>query len=975
VDVKKWHKVINAASSSSSSNNNSTSGYGPNQISSVAWSHNSTEYNAKPLLLGTTKGGLYHATLPSVSNTNSATVNSNGGASSGSASDSADIVSVANLTGTTGGAVDSLYYTSTSTTATVLCTTTTNSTTAFHSFTYNTNLTGLPVSQDKIQSLVLPGVLPRTASSTPSSPSTCLRVHENSFCCLTSTGLFHGTLSLATSTDPSIITATNLIPYADMNLSPTAIPIDVAYTKYHIMLLKDDGSVTILSRIDYRTIQTLVVNAPAVNAVNIPAVNISAVNAPPLSMPSFIIDVRRPSAAWLRLETPSGSTLYHISSPHEDRDVWSLMLNKLLSNSNRTLTTDVKKTEREFDYILSITTGKARYVVMLLRSNYHISIGDYVNAAKWSSKLPRQIQSVSESVLNFVKPTIIDYKPTIHRNDNNDNNDNNNNNNNNDDKEASKAVHALIEFLNDALSRIDKNGVRAAMIGAWLTELMMSARNSATSSSSIIGTFLAQNARYFDAPTTLRILAAHDAAPHEICAAAAASGDVGPAAKAALEVKSRSVAGARKGGAIAALKILQNADLKKFEGVYIRNARQLFGRAGPEAAEAFLNRYSDGLDPQKVLPALVYVYRSICAKKLPKASKQVSANPLAETENNDEDESESDADSDADDDTSEQHAGILKYLEGVIKFGCQSIAIHNFLVTVYIGMEDDLPLFRYLSNITAKNCYIDRSFALRCILKSRRHHRSAVKLYMGMGMQKEAVSLALKVDPVLARELAKGAHGTEKKRLWLMIAKSAATGTGDAVARVIAELRESNNSLSIEDVLPFLPDFATIDEFKDEICSALQGYSDTVAKYKEELAEADLVCEGLEEEIGWLEKQEVKVGEEDRCAISGKSLEGDVYAFRSGFVVRVEEMRRVVWEVLDEKQRERVEWLEAELKSAEVDRWDGGNGGGDGEEGEAKRERVLELRKELDGLIAAECPCTGDLMIESVGVPLSGWDE
>jgi hypothetical protein len=73
-------------------------------------------------------------------------------------------------------------------------------------------------------------------------------------------------------------------------------------------------------------------------------------------------------------------------------------------------------------------------------------------------------------------------------------------------------------------------------------------------------------------------------------------------------------------------------------------------------------------------------------------------------------------------------------------------------------------------------------------------------------------------------------------------------------------------------------------------------------------------------------------------------------------------MRKLVWEVLNEEQRERVEWLEKELR-------------GEGEEEMLDGEKMAELTKELDGLIAAECPCTGDLMIESVGVPLEGWDD
>ena len=45
---------------------------------------------------------------------------------------------------------------------------------------------------------------------------------------------------------------------------------------------------------------------------------------------------------------------------------------------------------------------------------------------------------------------------------------------------------------------------------------------------------------------------------------------------------------------------------------------------------------------------------------------------------------------------------------------------------------------------------------------------------MGFGMRQQAVELALKVDPSLASELAQDSV-EERKQLWLMIAKNAAS--------------------------------------------------------------------------------------------------------------------------------------------------------------------------------------------------------
>ena len=61
---------------------------------------------------------------------------------------------------------------------------------------------------------------------------------------------------------------------------------------------------------------------------------------------------------------------------------------------------------------------------------------------------------------------------------------------------------------------------------------------------------------------------------------------------------------------------------------------------------------------------------------------------------------------------------------------------------------------------------LDKGYALRTIMRSGRHFRSAVKLYMGFGMRQQAVELALKVDPALARELARQSDDKdETKRL------------------------------------------------------------------------------------------------------------------------------------------------------------------------------------------------------------------
>lgn len=333
----------------------------------------------------------------------------------------------------------------------------------------------------------------------------------------------------------------------------------------------------------------------------------------------------------------------------------------------------------------------------------------------------------------------------------------------------------------------------------------------------------------------------------------------------------------------------------------------------------------------------------------------------------------------------------MKYLEGVIKQGCRSGAVFRYLLSLYTEMEDEEPLYEFLSmhvpgtatvvDATKKamlardrsrqggtddtsSTPLDMSYALRAVLGTGRHFRSAIKLYMGFGMRPQAVELALKVDPSLARQLAQGSvELDERKRLWLMIAKTAASdgtrGGKDVVSRVVSVLKDCGpDVLSIEDVLPFLPDFAQIDQIKDEICEALTSYSSKIEGYLREMNECDQVCGSVREEIARLRMHHMRVKTDARCAFTNKlvlSAGEPFYAFPSGYVVLASALKAEVCPYLNEKQSTRLKELETLLRT----------GGSD--------EPRQTLQSELDGILAAECPLTGSIMVESIdrGFPLA----
>ena len=180
--------------------------------------------------------------------------------------------------------------------------------------------------------------------------------------------------------------------------------------------------------------------------------------------------------------------------------------------------------------------------------------------------------------------------------------------------------------------------------------------------------------------------------------------------------------------------------------------------------------------------------------------------------------------------------------------------------------------------------------------------------------------------------------------------------------------------LSIEDVLPFLPDFAQIDQFKDEICDALTAYSSKIEHYLEQMNECDKMCDTLREELKSLKTSgTTRVRADARCALTNKPILGQsLYAFPSGYVVLESALKREVIPYLNEKQAARVDTIEKELEKLRKSR---------DSRGQISYEivnndyEIDELQVELDGLIAAECPLTGSVMVDSIDRGFAGDEE
>merc|ERR1719270_1567105 len=80
-------------------------------------------------------------------------------------------------------------------------------------------------------------------------------------------------------------------------------------------------------------------------------------------------------------------------------------------------------------------------------------------------------------------------------------------------------------------------------------------------------------------------------------------------------------------------------------------------------------------------------------------------------------------------------------------------------------------------------------------------------------------------------------------------------------------LRECDGLVKIEDILPFFPDFVTIDHFKDAICDSLQKYSEDILKLKDEMREASVSSDTIRKEIVEVKSEYQFIRADDRCDI------------------------------------------------------------------------------------------------------------
>ena len=339
----------------------------------------------------------------------------------------------------------------------------------------------------------------------------------------------------------------------------------------------------------------------------------------------------------------------------------------------------------------------------------------------------------------------------------------------------------------------------------------------------------------------------------------------------------------------------------------------------------------------------------------------------------------------------EQELEAIRYLEFCVKtLGSKERAIHNYLLSLYIKHQKQKVL-RYLdwSGNNPEEIYYDINYALRLCTEQQDQLRSAcVRLHCILGQLDQAVELALRDAESDGLTQAKACLqfagvGTgdneandKARRIWLRIARYVVQDKND-IKQAMEFLRECDGLVKIEDILPFFPDFVTIDHFKDAICDSLQEYSKHIQDLKDEMEEAYASAEEIRNDIQQFKRRYVFVRADDTCSICQEYVMArPFHLFVCSHRFHTDCLIEAVLPHYGKERKRKVEELQRELAKATANTVQSGkptnvetlsiDSRGSGGTKLSHREQV---RAELDDLIANECVFCGDIMVKSVDKP------
>ncbi|KAK8049909.1 Pep3/Vps18/deep orange family-domain-containing protein [Apiospora phragmitis] len=159
--------------------------------------------------------------------------------------------------------------------------------------------------------------------------------------------------------------------------------------------------------------------------------------------------------------------------------------------------------------------------------------------------------------------------------------------------------------------------------------------------------------------------------------------------------------------------------------------------------------------------------------------------------------------------------------------------------------------------------------------------------------------------------------------------------------------------LKIEDLIPFFPDFVVIDDFKEEICNALEDYSRNIDGLKKEMDESSQTAANIKVDIAALDHRYAIVEPGEKCyACSLPLLSRQFFVFPCQHAFHSDCLGRKVLEQAGVGKSKRIRECQVKISKGLV------NG--------AEKEAMV---AELDALVASACILCSEYAIKRIDEP------
>ncbi|KAK0645924.1 Pep3/Vps18/deep orange family-domain-containing protein [Cercophora newfieldiana] len=297
----------------------------------------------------------------------------------------------------------------------------------------------------------------------------------------------------------------------------------------------------------------------------------------------------------------------------------------------------------------------------------------------------------------------------------------------------------------------------------------------------------------------------------------------------------------------------------------------------------------------------------------------------------------------------------VRYLQYVVnQLASTDSAVHNTLVSIYAShpSKDESALLAYVESQGDEPSF-DPDFALRLCIQ---HHRvlSCAHIYTSMGQYVQAVDLALAHNEVeLASIIANRPMSNPqlRKKLWLAVARKVISQSNGIKTAI--EFLKRCDLLKIEDLIPFFPDFVVIDDFKEEICNALEDYSRNIDSLRREMDDSSQTAANIKVDIAALEHRYAIVEHGEKCYACGLPLlSRQFFVFPCQHAFHSDCLGRRVLEQAGPAKAKRIRECQVQVSKGLV-----------------KGVRREEMVAELDELVASACILCSDYAIRRINEP------